>query len=217
METRVLRLQAEAGWCPQTMEAPTSTLNLIKRYRSGEEEAFSSLFEKYQRRLAVLIYYKLGPELHQSIEVDDILQETFLVASEQMANFSYRSPGSFLSWLSVIAEHAIIDAARFQNRQKRRPAEMLRLRSESNPGGPEPVDTKTPSRLFAQEEQLKKLLEKLTALPDQYRQVILMAKFEGLSTLEMAEQLKKSREDVALLLHRALKRLRESETIPPRT
>jgi RNA polymerase sigma-70 factor (subfamily 1) len=213
----VLRLQAEAGWCPQTMEAPTSTLNLIKRYRSGEEEAFSSLFEKYQRRLAVLIYYKLGPELHQSIEVDDILQETFLVASEQMANFSYRSPGSFLSWLSVIAEHAIIDAARFQNRQKRRPAEMLRLRSESNPGGPEPVDTKTPSRLFAQEEQLKKLLEKLTALPDQYRQVILMAKFEGLSTLEMAEQLKKSREDVALLLHRALKRLRESETIPPRT
>jgi RNA polymerase sigma factor (sigma-70 family) len=149
--------------------------------------------------------------------VDDILQETFLVASEQMANFSYRSPGSFLSWLSVIAEHAIIDAARFQNRQKRRPAEMLRLRSESNPGGPEPVDTKTPSRLFAQEEQLKKLLEKLTALPAQYRQVILMAKFEGLSTLEIAEQLKKSREDVALLLHRALKRLRESETIPPRT
>ncbi len=197
------------------MEAPTSTMNLINRYRGGEEEAFSSLFEKYQRRLAVLIYYKLGSELRQSFDVDDILQETFFAASEQMATFSYRSPGSFMSWLSAIADHAIIDAARFQNRQKRRPAEMLRLRSESNPGGPEPVDTKTPSRLFAQEEQLKKLLERLTALPAQYRQVILLAKFEGLSTLEIAEQMKKRREDVALLLHRALKRLRESETIPP--
>jgi RNA polymerase sigma-70 factor, ECF subfamily len=215
METRVL--QPLADWYVMKMETPTSTLNLINRYRGGEEEAFSSLFEKYQRRLAVLIYYKISPELRQGVDVDDILQETFLVASEQMANFSYRSPGSFMSWLSAIAEHAIIDAARFQNRQKRRPAEMIRLRSESNPGGPEPVDTKTPSRLFAQEEQLKKLLEKLTALPDQYRQVILLAKFEGLSTLEIAEQMKKRREDVALLLHRALKRLRELETIPPRT
>jgi RNA polymerase sigma-70 factor, ECF subfamily len=215
METRVL--EPLADWYVMKMETPTSTLNLINRYRGGEEEAFSSLFGKYQRRLAVLIYYKISPELRQGVDVDDILQETFLVASEQMANFSYRSPGSFMSWLSAIAEHAIIDAARFQNRQKRRPAEMIRLRSESNPGGPEPVDTKTPSRLFAQEEQLKKLLEKLTALPDQYRQVILLAKFEGLSTLEIAEQMKKRREDVALLLHRALKRLRELETIPPRT
>src|SRR5258707_5037846 len=89
-----------------------------------------------------------------------------------MAIFSYRRTGSFMSGVSAMADHAIIDAARFQNRQKRRPAEMLRLRSESNPGGPEPVDTKTPSRLFAQEEQLKKLLERLTALPAQYRQVI---------------------------------------------
>jgi RNA polymerase sigma-70 factor (ECF subfamily) len=199
------------------MEAPTSTFNLINRYRGGEEEAFSSLFEKYQRRLAVLIYYKLGSELRQNIDVDDILQETFLAASLQMATFSYRSPGSFMSWLSTIAEHAIIDAARFRDRQKRRPAEMLRLRSESNPGGPDPVDTKTPSRLFAQEEHLRKLLEKLTALPAHYRQVILLAKFEGLSTSEIAEQLKKRREDVGLLLHRALKRLRESESIPPRT
>jgi DNA-directed RNA polymerase specialized sigma24 family protein len=44
--------------------------------------------------------------------------------------------------------------------------------------------------------------------------VILLAKFEGLTTAELAERLAKSRESVALLLHRALKRFREIEQSP---
>jgi DNA-directed RNA polymerase specialized sigma24 family protein len=48
----------------------------------------------------------------------------------------------------------------------------------------------------------------LSALPEDYRQAILMAKIEGLSTAEMAERLGKSREAVALLVYRAVKRFR---------
>jgi len=54
-----------------------------------------------------------------------------------------------------------------------------------------------------------RLLEHLDSLPANYRQVVLMTKVEGLSTQETAERLGKSRESVALLLHRALRRLRE--------
>ncbi len=193
------------------MQSPTSTFGLIERFRSGDDEAFSLLFEKYRPRLAVLIHYKLSPEMRSRIEVDDILQDTFLAASREVGNFTYRTPGSFMSWLSRIADHVIIDLARFEGRQKRRPAEMLRFRSESNPQGPEPVDTNTPSRLFAAKETVRKLLERLNALPEDYRQVILLAKVEGLSTKEMAERLGKSREAVALLLHRAIQRFRQLE------
>jgi RNA polymerase sigma factor (sigma-70 family) len=89
---------------------------------------------------------------------------------------------------------------------------MLRFRSDSNPAGPDPVDSNTPSRLLAQEEATQILLKKLDALPPDYRQVILLAKFEGFTTPEVAAQMGRSRESVALLLHRAVKRFRELES-----
>ena len=49
----------------------------------------------------------------------------------------------------------------------------------------------------------------MDALPEEYRRVLILAKIEGLTTAEMAEQLGKSREAVALLVYRALKRFRE--------
>lgn len=193
------------------MQSSTSTFGLIERFKSGDTQAFSLLFEKYRPRLAVLVHYKLSPEMRNRIELDDILQETFLEASRGVGNFTYRSPGSFMSWLSRIADHVIIDAARQQGRRKRQAVEMVHFRSESNPAGPEPADTNTPSRLFAQKESVRKLLERLNALPEDYRQVILLAKVEGLSTQEMAERLGKSREAVSLLLHRAIQRFRQLE------
>jgi len=123
--------------------------------------------------------------------------------------FTYRSPGSFMAWLSQIADHAIVDAARHENEKKSRPKELLPFRSESNPDGPEPVDLKTPSQVFTQQESLEILLRKLDTLPAEYREMILLAKFEGLTTGEISERSGKARENVALTLHRALKRFRE--------
>jgi RNA polymerase sigma-70 factor (ECF subfamily) len=189
--------------------APTSTFGLVERFKNGDEEAFTLLFEKYRRRLAVLVYYKLSEELRGSIEVDDVMQETFFAAARDAGNFTYRVPGSFLSWLARIAEHVIIDEARAHSRKKRHAEELVRFRSESNPGGAEPVDSQTPSRILAQEEGVRGLLERLNALPEDYRQVILLAKVEGLTTQEVAERLGKTREATAVLLHRAVKKIKK--------
>lgn len=193
------------------MDVVTSSHDLIERIKAGDQEAFAALFNKYRRRLAVLIHFRLSPELRSFAEVDDILQEAWLRAFRDFAQFTYRSPGSFMSWLARIADHAMADVARAQGRQKRHAVEMLRFRSASNPAGPEPLDSKTPSRLLAQEESLRRLLDKLNALPEDYRQAILLMKVEGLSTPEAAERLGKSKEATALLLHRAIKRFRALE------
>ena len=190
------------------MESATSSLDLIERIKRGDKEAFTPLFEKYRPRLAVLIHYRIGPELRNSIEIDDALQETMLRAFREFDQFSYRSPGSFFRWLAVIAEHVLADAARYEGRDKRHAGERVPLRSPSNPGGIEPEDSVTPSRLFAQQEGLLRLLDKLDALPENYRQAIVLAKVEGLTTQEMAAKLGKSREATSLLLHRALKQFR---------
>jgi RNA polymerase sigma-70 factor (subfamily 1) len=190
------------------MKPVTSSYGLIERIKNGDQDAFSVLFGKYRSRLAVLIHYRMGPELDRSYEVDDILQETFLKAFRDFGQFTYRTPGSFMSWLARIADHVLADLARSQGRQKRHAAEMLRFRSESNPSGPEPVDSKTPSRVLAEAEGVRGLLDQLNSLPEDYRQAILLMKVEGLSTSEAAERLGKSNEATALLLHRALKRFR---------
>ncbi|HLG14304.1 MAG TPA: sigma-70 family RNA polymerase sigma factor [Blastocatellia bacterium] len=197
------------------MEQPTSSLSLVERVKNGDYHAFSTLFDKYHRRLAVLIHYKLGPDLRRFAEVEDILQETLLEAYRDIDQFKYQKPGSFFNWLSRIADHVIADLARSQRRQKRHAADVVRFRSESNPAGPEPVDTKTPSRILAEKEGVFTLIEQLNQLPEDYRQAILLAKVEGLSTQETAERLGKTREATALLLHRAIKRfrsLRDSES-----
>jgi RNA polymerase sigma-70 factor (ECF subfamily) len=189
------------------MEQPTSTYDLIARIEQGDNSAFTPLFEKYQKRLALLIHYKLSQELRRLTEVEDALQETFLEAFRDIERFRYQKPGGFLSWLSRIADHVIADAARFHARRKRR-AELVRFRSEGTPDGPEPADSATPSRLLAEKESLQALIQKLDSLPEDYRRAILLAKVEGLSNAEMAERLDRSRESTALLLHRAIKRFR---------
>lgn len=190
------------------MRPITSSYGLIERIKNGDQEALSALFGNYRPRLAVLIHYRISPELRSFFDVDDILQETFLKAFRDFGQFTYQSPGSFMSWLARISDHVMADLARSQGRQKRHAAEMLRFRSESNPSGPEPADSMTPSRVLAEEEGLRGLLEKLNSLPENYRQAILLTKVEGLSTPEAAARLGKSNEATALLLHRALKRFR---------
>ena len=189
------------------MESPTSTFELLEQARAGDREALSRAFEKYQRRLAVLVHFKLSHRARAFAEVDDIVQETLLRAFRDVAKFSYQSPGSFLRWLSSIADHVIVDRVRYQGRECRA-GEAVPFRSESNPLGPDPADSRTPSRLFAQREAVERLLARLEALPEDYRKVLLMARIEGLSTAEIAAQLGKSRESVALLVYRAVQRFR---------
>jgi RNA polymerase sigma-70 factor (ECF subfamily) len=189
------------------MDSPTSTFALLEQAKGGDEQALSRAFERYSRRLAVLIHYKLSPHAREFSEVDDLVQETCLRAVRDLDRFTYQSPGSFLGWLSAIADHAIVDRSRYRNRQRRAGVEVP-FRSESNPLGPEPSDSRTPSRLFAQKQAVERLLARLDALPEDYRQVLVHTRIEGLTTAETAELMGKSRETVALLVYRALKRFR---------
>jgi RNA polymerase sigma-70 factor (ECF subfamily) len=190
------------------MPAPTSTFDLLEQAKHGNQEALSRAFEKHRRRLAVLVHFKLGLRTREFADAEDVVQETCLRAFRDIDRFSYQSPGSFFRWLSAIADHVIVDRVRYRSRECRA-GEEVRFRSDTNPLGPEPADTKTPSRLLSQREAVERLLDRLNALPEDYRQAILMAKIERLSTVEMAERLGKSREAVALLVYRAVKRFRE--------
>jgi RNA polymerase sigma-70 factor, ECF subfamily len=188
------------------MDEKTSTYGLLEQARQGDRESLSRMFEKHRRRLAVLAHFKLGEEARARLEVDDVLQETLLRAFRDLDGFRYQSPGSFMRWLSAIADHVILDRLRYLSRD-RRAGEEVPFRSPSNPAGPDPRDSLTPSRVFLERENVRRLMEALEQLPEDYRRVILMIKLEGLPTAEAAQRMGKSREAVALLVYRAVKRL----------
>jgi RNA polymerase sigma-70 factor (ECF subfamily) len=189
------------------MRLPRSTSALLEKAKDGDADALSQALERNRRRLTVLVHFKLGPRARQLSDAEEVVQEVYLRAFRAIGRFTSESPGSLLRWLSAIADGVIADRARYQGREKRA-GEEVPFRSASNPLGPEPLDSRTPSRLLAQQEAVERLLRRLDALPEEYRRAILMAKIEGLSTAEMAERLGKSREAVALLVYRAVKRFR---------
>jgi RNA polymerase sigma-70 factor (ECF subfamily) len=192
-------------------EPPTSTLGLLDRARKGDQAGFALLFQKYAPRLAVLIHCKLGSDLRAKLDVDDVLQEVFLTASQDLAAFQYQKPGSFMSWLGRIADHKVVDLARFEARQKRAGGARVGFRSPTNPSGFEPLDPQTPSRILGHKEELARLVSRLDSLPESYRQIIVMARVELVPTEEIAKRLGKTKATVAVLLHRALQRLKEKE------
>jgi RNA polymerase sigma-70 factor (ECF subfamily) len=191
------------------MSSPTTSLGVIERARKGDEEAFSWLFQRYARRLAIYGHYHMSPEMRARLEVEDVLQEVFLRAFRDLGQFQYQAAGAFYRWLLAIESNVLYDLARFQERQKRKAVEVVSFRSESNPAGFEPADTATPSRWLARKEECEQLFSRLEKLPEAYRQAIILTRVEGLTTEEMGQQLGKDRKAAALLLHRALKRFRE--------
>jgi len=193
------------------VETPTSSFDLIERIRQGDADAFTPLFERYRPRLALLIHFRISRELRQKVQVDDLLQETFFRAFAEMGTFQYRGRGSFFRWMARIAEHVVIDAARFHRRDKRHAREVVPFRSPSNPFGPEPATSRTPSRILFESEKMRSLMDGLAALPEDDREVILLAKIEGLSMEEIGRRMSRSRSAAALLLHRALKRFRKTQ------
>jgi RNA polymerase sigma-70 factor, ECF subfamily len=198
-------------WAAESPRSPlpaTSSLNWVNQAKNGSELAFAKIFEKFHRRLALYLHYQLSAELRAKVEVDDLLQELFLRAFRDLHHFQYQEPGSLLRWLFRIAAHVVQDAVRYCGREKRQAAETMSFRSESNPGGLDPAHSWTPSRILSSNEEIKKLMDKLDALPEDYRRVILLVKIEGLTTSEAALRMDKSRENLSLLLHRAIQRFR---------
>jgi RNA polymerase sigma-70 factor (ECF subfamily) len=193
------------------MTTVTQSLEVVERAKRGDQEAFSWLFQKHQSRLAVFIRYHMSEALRRRYEIDDVLQELFLRAFRDLPHFEYQGAGSFLRWLFQITRHTLQDLARHEDRQKRQAEQETLLRSSASQCGVELAHSQTPSRILFQRERVAQLLKNLDALAEAERELILLAKVEGLTIGEMSQLLGKGKTQISLSLHRALKHLRSAD------
>ena len=89
-----------------------SDSTLITQFISGNNQSFSILVDRYQKRVYGFIFSKVkDAEL-----ADDVFQDTFVKVIKNLRLSKYKDEGRFLSWVMRIAHNIIMDHFRKVNR-----------------------------------------------------------------------------------------------------
>lgn len=170
--------------------------------------------EAYRSYLLLLARMQLGQQ--QGIDASDIVQQTLLEAHAKATQFQ-GDDAALAAWLRQALVNNLRDAWRARHRAKRddrreqsldEAMEHSSLRLEAMLSAPE----SSPSERAMRNEDLVRLADALTQLPEGQREAIVLHHLQGCTLAETAEQLGKSDASVAGLLHRGLKKLRELMT-----
>jgi RNA polymerase sigma-70 factor (ECF subfamily) len=101
-----------------SLAEPISDAALVERARQADQAAFAALYQRHARYLAGVVYRLMGDDE----ELDDIVQETFLLASDALAGLA--QPDRLRPWLVTIA---VRRAHRHLARRRRRWCLLSRL------------------------------------------------------------------------------------------
>lgn len=195
---------------------PSPDLNeMIARARNGDVVVLGRLLELYRNYLRVLADLEIGRRLRRKVDASDIVQETYLEAHRQFAQFRGTIEPQLAEWLRTILAGAL---ARTVRRYFGTQARDLRLEQEISSGLGQSsaalsawaVDSmSTPSHQVVRGEQTMIVTDALSALPDDYRTVLLLRHMEGLTFVQIAEQMNRTVDSVEKLWVRGLARLKQ--------
>jgi RNA polymerase sigma factor (sigma-70 family) len=130
-----------------------------------------------------------------------------------LPTFEYQGKDSFFRWLSALAIHRLQNLRRTLQADKRDPKREQHIAGPSTevtasrvaePGQSGPG----PRTLAASDEGIEQLFGALREMSGVDREIITLARIDGLSLTEIAERTGRTRNAVALLLSRALRKLR---------
>jgi RNA polymerase sigma-70 factor (ECF subfamily) len=160
------------------------TAALVHRARRGDHGAFTALWERYAATVRSVVAGQLP-----SPQADDVVQDVALLALSKL--HTLRDGRGFLAWLCTIARNRARNV-RKSNRQLEQSGDMDALPATDS------GDAGTDAALAA-----------LRALPETYRQPLVLRFLHGLSGQEIAARLGMTHGSVRVNLCRGLKLLRE--------
>lgn len=184
-------------------EPVSDELALVRAAKAGDITAFEQLVKRYDRNI-----FRIAQHItHNREDAEDVVQDAFLKAYENLAQFQEQS--KFYTWLVRIAVNESLMKLR-----RRRGDKIVSLdqdiETEEDTMPREIADwAPNPAQIFDQE-QLREILGKtIQGLPPSFRTVFVLRDVEGLSTEETAEALGLSIPAVKSRLLRARLQLRE--------
>ena len=162
-------------------ETVKAEARLVERLCDGDEEAFNEIYKIFAPLVHGIVLARVPRD-----EAADVVQEVFLSAYKNL--HTLRDKNAVGAWLAMIARNR---AAEFYRQAK--PTEEL----------PEDFRGKDDSQTEASE-----ILKAIRALPETYKETLILRLVEGMTGQEIAERTGLTPESVRVNLHRGMKILR---------
>lgn len=174
-------LEPAGGLCDGARVSGTSVAELVRAAQRGDRAAFSALYDRFARAVHAVVLARAAYR-----DADDLVQDVFVVALERVGQLA--EPAAFPGWILAIARTRTLDHLR------RRAAVPL-------------VDE--PSALPAPTAEARAALAAIRALPEAYRETLVMRLVEGMTGPEIAARTGMAPGSVRVNLHRGMKLLRD--------
>jgi RNA polymerase sigma-70 factor (ECF subfamily) len=166
---------------------------LVRRAQSADQDTFAALYQ--QTVPAVFRYAK--SIVRDPTTAEDVTAQTYLQPWKQIA--SLKKPERFEAWVLRITHNLALN-------------ELRRTRPASIDESPEPTDSSRyhdPARALHGKDDAAAVRVAIQELPELQREVLVLRYFAGLSHAAVAVQVGKSENNVRVVQHRALRRLRD--------
>jgi len=159
---------------------------LVRDAQRGDRAAFADLYQRFARMVHGIVLARTV-----RTEVDDVVQDVFVTALERLADL--REPAAFGGWLAAIARHRATD-----HRRRTTITESL-VDDVAAPRDPDYL-------------QARAILDAVRALPDAYRETLILRLVEGMTGAEIADRTGLTAASVRVNLHRGMRLLRQKLT-----
>ena len=172
--------------------------DLAARIKRRDPQAMADLYDRYGR-LAYSLILRIVRDREMA---EDLVQETFLRVWTRAQAFDGER-GALGAWLLAVARNRAIDYLRSADgRMARSSYELVEVES--------PALFANLEREVVTADQARRIREALSRLDPNYRTVIELAYFEGLSQTEMAEKMSQPLGTIKTWVRAALKSLRDA-------
>jgi RNA polymerase sigma-70 factor (ECF subfamily) len=180
--------------------------------RAGSPEALGNLWQAFGQYLALIAHHGISGELRSKIGSSDLLQETFLEAQRDFANFRGETRAQLQAWLRQLLLNNLLNVRRsFRETQMRAVGREQPLPGSRESDGWHPAgDDTSPSDRAIRQEEAVRLERALAELPEHYRLVIELRNHQHLSFVEIGARMNRSEDGVRMLWARAFERLAQA-------
>jgi RNA polymerase sigma-70 factor, ECF subfamily len=199
------------------IENSSETNRLLHRAADGDRESLGALLTRHEGRLHRMVAFRLDPRLQGKIAHEDVLQEVYLAAAQNLLDYLGQPAMPFFFWLRGIAANKLLELHRRHLGTRMRDARReVSLHHGALPGATSAAlaaqllgHQTRPSEAAVRAEAKLRLQEALNGMDPIDREVLALRHFEQLTNAEAARVLQIKETAAGKRYLRALGRLRE--------
>jgi RNA polymerase sigma-70 factor (ECF subfamily) len=189
---------------------------LLQQVAAGDQAVWGDLLERHRPRLRRMVELRLDPRLQGRLDPSDVIQEAYLTASVQLAEYLKQQTMPFSLWLRLVTGQKLVALHRHHLGTKARDAKRQISLDQALPAasaialasrliGREP----SPSEAAHEIEQRRAVQEALNRMNPLDREVLALRHFEQLTNAETAQVLGLEPSAASKRYVRAVQRIKE--------